>query len=170
MEMLLGALLAGLVGVLTTLFLEGLRTDRERRTVCAVVAREIARMVDWRMYLLDRPNKNIVYGRLVPVNTFISGRLLLARKVLNDTTLTFLESMYRDYETRDRMMSVYAEADVAGNARLRESAREAYWSGLADPKTEKEAARVTAVMAALERFAGAGPWGRLTFEPLKMQE
>jgi predicted outer membrane lipoprotein len=150
----LGAALAGVFGIGQALYLEKRKRAADRRFACGVVGRELKRMLEWRDLLLEAENKNVVYGRFVPVNSFIQFRSLLSPDVLSDSDLTLIEEAYRDYETRDRMMELILTQYTSPEA-VKEQARArlAYWAGLYYTDTGDAALKLEPVITRLLEHA-----------------
>ena len=165
----LGAALAGLLGMVTAASIECRRAEAERRFGCAVIAREILLMLEGRRTLVESKFKTAAFLRLVPINSLVRYRPLISPRVLPPDEMEEVEKAYRGFEVADRMMETVLSIHTGNHViSVGNPTRGMYWQYLEDRDRDQEDARLRAVAGRLQRYAGSPSWWERLLAELKI--
>ena len=161
-ETVIGAFLAALLGIITALWLDGRRSNREKLAAAQVVSVELGWMIkvvaDFRDTALKNQGKvDINYSPLVPSNEFLKYRPLLV-EILSESDFMVVANAYKDFSMLDTLMetAVAMQIQLASSPlstppliRMRDEALGLYWGSL---RKERTGERLTELKNALQKL------------------
>jgi len=143
----IGALLAGVFGVLSALYLDSLRLQRQRRLAARTIAGEVfnitrnaetLRRADSKLSPDGSGLASIVFSRLVASNSLGRYRPLIM-ELLSEEDLTTIEKLYQEMVELDRHMDLVVQCHL-GQGKSEEggvaaSLRAMFWGRITQPET-----------------------------------